>query len=71
MEETNVNAYEIPIWHKWNLTIQEASKYFNIGGNKLREITEDPDCDFVLHIGTKKLIKRIKFEEYLEHEYSL
>ncbi|MCD7809862.1 MAG: hypothetical protein LUH02_11015 [Erysipelotrichaceae bacterium] len=62
---------EVPIWHKCNLTIAEASKYFNIGGNKLREITDEPDCDFVLLIGTKKLIKRIKFEEYLEHEYSL
>ncbi len=67
MKEVN----EIPVWHKWNLTIQEASKYFNIGGSKLREITDNPDCDFVLFIGTKKLIKRIKFEEYLESEYSL
>lgn len=29
---------EIPIWHKFNLTIEEAARYSNIGVNKIREI---------------------------------
>jgi len=50
----------VPIWEKANLTIEEAAAYFGIGTNKLR------DCGFVIWIGTKRLIKRKKFEKYLE-----
>lgn len=57
---------EIPIWEKANLTIEEAAAYFGIGANKLREITSNPDCEFVIWVGTKRLIKRKKFEKYLE-----
>lgn len=56
----------VPIWEKANLTIDEAASYFGIGTNKLREITSSPDCDFVIWVGTKRLIKRKKFEKYLE-----
>ena len=48
----------VPIWEKANLTIEEAAAYFGIGTNKLREITSNPDCGFVIWIGTKRLIKR-------------
>lgn len=56
---------EIPVWEKANLTIQEASALFQIGERELRKRTEEPSCDFVLFKGTHKLIKRKKFEEYL------
>ena len=61
----------VPIWEKANLTIEEASAYFGIGRNKLREITEDEDCKYVLFVGSKRLIKRKAFEKYLEQAYSL
>ena len=61
----------IPFWKKSNLTIDEAAAYSNIGKNKLREITEDENCPFVLWIGTKRLIKRRKFDEYIEKVYSI
>lgn len=51
---------------KSNLTLTEAAEYFNIGENKLREITNNHNCNFVLVIGTKRLIKRKEFEKYLE-----
>ena len=57
---------EVPIWEKANLTIDEAAAYFGIGTNKLREITSNPDCEFVIRVGAKRLIKRKKFERYLE-----
>ena len=38
----------------------------NIGKHKLREITNNHKCNFVLFIGTKRLIKRKEFEKYLE-----
>ena len=63
--------YNVPIWQKANLTIEEAAAYFGIGMNKLRELTEDENCKFVLHIGSKRLIKRQMFEKYLEQAYSL
>ena len=62
---------EVPIWEKANLTIEEAAAYFGIGMNKLRDLTEDEHCKFVLYIGSKRLIKRQMFEKYLEQAYSL
>ena len=63
--------YEVPIWEKANLNIEEAAAYFGIGMNKLRELTEDEQCKFVLFVGTKRLIKRRLFEQYLEQAYSI
>ena len=63
--------YDVPIWNKANLTIEEAAAYFGIGMNKLRELTEDENCKYVLYIGSKRLIKRQMFEKYLEQAYSL
>ena len=57
---------EVPIWEKANLTIDEAAAYFGIGTNKLWEISSNPDCEFVIRVGAKRLIKRKKFERYLE-----
>ena len=30
-----MNNNDIPVWEKYTLTIEEASKYFRIGENKL------------------------------------
>ena len=52
--------------NKYNLTIKEASEYYNIGENKLRGLIKQDCCEFVLYIGKKALIKRKQFEEYLD-----
>ena len=52
----------IPIWEKANLTLEEAAAYSGIGINKLRELTNEKNCDFVLWVGNKRLIKRRKFD---------
>ena len=62
---------QIPIWEKSTLTLEEAAAYSGIGINKLRQLTDDDNCEFVLWIGTKRLIKRRKFDEYIEKLYSL
>ena len=62
---------EIPIWKKCLLTIQEASVYSTIGICKVRELANEKDCQFVLYVGNKKLIKREPFEEFLKQSYSL
>ena len=48
---------EIPIWEKANLTLEEAAAYSGIGTGKLREITNDRNCNFVLWVGNKRLIQ--------------
>ena len=60
---------EVPIWEKSNLTLEETAAYSGIGINKLRLLTDKEDCNFVLLIGTKRLIKRKKFDEYIEKMY--
>ena len=62
---------EIPFWEKSNLTVEEAAAYFNIGVNKLRKLTSDERCQYVLWIGRKCLIKKACFEEYLRKRYSI
>ena len=62
---------EVPIWQKTNLTLEEAAAYTGVGTTKLREISEDSNCPFVLWNGSKRLLKRKKLDEYLEHEYSI
>ena len=62
---------EMPFWQKSNLTIDEAAVYFSIGEQKLRALCAREDCPFVLWVGSKCLIKRICFEEYLRKIYSI
>lgn len=62
---------EIPIWEKSNLTLEEAAIYSGVGVPKLRELSNEERCDFVLWNGTKRLLKRKKLDEYLERAYSI
>ncbi len=62
---------DIPIWRKSNLTLEEASVYSGIGINKLRSISNDDNCKFVLWVGSKRLIKRKLLDEYLQKSYSI
>lgn len=62
---------EIPIWEKANLTLEEAAAYSSIGVNKLRELTNSQNCTFVLWVGTKRLIKRQRFDEFIAEAYSI
>ena len=47
--------YDVPIWHKSNLTIDEAVEYSGIGRERLRKLT-----------GNRRMIKRRIFDEYIE-----
>lgn len=62
---------EVPVWEKSNLTLEEAAAYSGIGIHKLRELSDKEDCEFVLWIGTKRLLKRKKLDEYIERSYSI
>ena len=62
---------EIPIWRKALLTLFEASQYTGLGQQKLREISNDDSCGFVLWNGSKRMLKREKLEEYLNKAFSV
>ncbi len=48
------------------LTLEEAAGVFGIGTKTLRKIVENnPYADFILTIGTRKLIKRKLFEKFV------
>ena len=55
----------VPIHLKMNLTSKEAAEYSNIGINQIDSMLRTPNCPFVLYVGTKKLVKRKEFEEYI------
>ncbi len=68
---SNINGSDIPIWRKYTLSVQEASKYFHIGDKKLRKlIDEDPGADFILWNGTRPQIKRKVFERFIDEKLS-
>lgn len=56
---------KVPIHLKLTLTIKEAAEYSNIGINKIESMLRAPNCPFVLFVGTKKLVKRKEFEEFI------
>ena len=61
---------KVPVWEKANLSLEEAAAYFGIGINKLRDMTNEQNCRFVLWNGNKRLIKRKQLERLLEIAYS-
>lgn len=70
METTETNTSkkekEVPIWHKYALTLEEAALWTGIGINKLRELSSIPRCPFVVSVGKKRLLKRKALAKYLE-----
>lgn len=64
-EDVEKMKLDVEIKDKINLTVKEAAAYSNIGENKIRELLKEPNCDFLLNVGTHILIKREKFENYL------
>ena len=61
------NNTDVPIWEKYTLTIEEASKYFRIGENKLRRLAEENiGSNWVIMNGNRMQIKRKQFEKILD-----
>lgn len=61
----------VPVWEKALLTLTEASEYFGIGVNKIRELTDGDNSPYVLWVGRKRLIKREKFGQFLADAFSV
>ena len=62
-----MSNFDVPIWDKYTLTIEEASKYFRIGENKLRKLAEENlSSNWVLLNGNRIQIKRKQFEKVID-----
>ena len=73
MKEDNMSLEipNVPIHLKMALTIKEAAEYSNIGINKIDSMLRMPNCPFVLYVGTKKLVKRREFEQFISQKIAI
>ena len=58
----------VPIKDKLLLTIKEAALYSGIGQNRLYQVVGVPNCAFSVRVGSKWLIHRQKFEQWLAQQ---
>lgn len=57
---------------KYLLTISEAAVYFNVGEHTIRRVIQNnPGADFILMNGSRQMVKKRLFEEYLDRINSL
>ncbi|WP_303970605.1 excisionase [Faecalicoccus pleomorphus] len=62
-----MNNTDVPIWERYTLTIEEASKYFRIGENKLRKLAQENNgSSWVIMNGNRMQIKRKQFEKIID-----
>ena len=59
----------VPINEKLLLTIKEAALYRNIGINRIDAMLREEGCPFVLFVGSRKLVKRREFENYISERF--
>lgn len=61
----------IEISQKCLLTLEEAAQYTGLGMQKLRNLSNNENCSFVLWNGSKRMFKREKLVSYLNSLYSI
>lgn len=67
-----LDKIKVPLWEKYTLTINEATQYFNIGEKKLRKLIEDNgDADYIITNGSRVMIKRKLFENFIDRTASI
>lgn len=61
------NANLVPVYRRYLMDIKEAAEFYHIGEKKLREMADIyASSGFVIMNGNRVLIKREKFEEFLD-----
>lgn len=63
LEARNANK---PIWEKRCLSIEEAAAYSGIGITKLRQLSRQKKCPFVMPLGNQVFIVREKLDSYMK-----
>ena len=54
-----------------HIGLKEAAIYTGIGINKLRDMSNERNCDYVLFVGRKRMFKRVALLKFLEQSYSV
>ena len=67
----NAIQADLPLDSKPLLILKEASAYIGIGINKLRDMSDERNCDFVLFVGRKRMFKREALVKFLENAHSV
>ena len=71
MYKHDSREFDVRISEKPTLSVYEAAAYTGIGIQKLVRMSDEPGCEFVIFVGTKRMFKRRKLEEFLESHYSV
>ena len=71
MEKSGYQHDGLPLDQKYLLSLEEAAEYSGIGINKLREISNESNCSFVMWSGNHRKFKRKLFEKWLDESYSV
>ena len=62
-----MSEIDIHVWERYTLTIEEASRYFRIGENKLRRLAEESkNANWLIMNGNRIQIKRKQFEKIID-----
>ncbi|MCR5593357.1 MAG: transposase [Saccharofermentans sp.] len=62
---------EESICEKELITLDEAAAYTGIGTSRLLFLSNAPECNFVVFIGTKRYFKRVELEKLLDETDSI
>ena len=68
---SDIHEKGIPLEMKPLLTLKEASLYTGIGINKLRDMSNERNCNYVLFVGRKRMFKRESLLKFLAESYSV
>lgn len=64
-----MGKFNVPVSDKYLMSVEEAAGYFGIGEGKIRTMIRNSPGgppDWVLMNGTKTMIKRVRFEKFLD-----
>ena len=70
--EYSQECKDIPVWNRYLLTIVEAAQFYHIGEKKLRQLVDIyPNGDFYVQVGNKVLIKKERFEKFIDESTAI
>ncbi len=64
--DSNIKGVAIPLEKKTTLTLEEAVAYTGIDINRLWQMSNEPDGDFVIRTGKQLVFKRKQLKEYIK-----
>lgn len=67
MKTDMIDEEKNSIYEAYTLSIKDAAKYFGIGQVRLRRLIRlNPSAEYLITIGNRTRIKRVKFEQFID-----